>query len=606
MPRKKGVVYAKHPQRNYCYGALEPSEGLDLFWSQVRLKHRYRNRLVELELERRQFYHDTTARYWPLIENLQAWESASKEHLGVCEAQIQANKGRRRSVRADPELALAAKLARQDLSTIRKGLLKPAKEEMKGDVVVQKVLLDRYECAASLLRKERDQEKKEQFEGSKHGPLCATCFACRRKIARAESGLFWGNYLEVERSQEQAGKGPPPRFLRFPGEGYISTQIQNGMTLGELLAGEDPRARMTLPGRSKDGRRKFGHLSIRLGDRGTVTVPVVVHRDMPPGTLIKWIHVHVQRVGTRYRWSVRFAIASPDGFPQTGLATSGHVGVNLGWRLLSGERMRVAYAVGDDGQEEELIIPPGARGEPGWKRWVHADSLRATADEKFNSIRDRLIRWLRRDDCPAPEWMRERFSHLHLWRSPSRLAATLTGWWNNGAQEPGWNERRFKGDKGIHADVLDWLERCHKHYTDWAAHERLKAQRWREDLFRVWVAKLRARYRTVHLGDVDWRQFFKRPLPESTEVAIKKVRYLQRIASPGRLSLVIAEGFPEIVRHEPEYTTLTCHGCGNIDRFDAMGHLIHTCSACGSAWDQDQNAARNLLALARNQNTVAA
>ena len=44
-----------------------------------------------------------------------------------------------------------------------------------------------------------------------------------------------------------------------------------------------------------------------------------------------------------------------------------------------------------------------------------------------------------------------------------------------------------------------------------------------------------------------------------------------------------------------EYTTVDCSRCGSRERFDAAAELRHRCGACGSEWDQDANAARNLL-----------
>ena len=46
------------------------------------------------------------------------------------------------------------------------------------------------------------------------------------------------------------------------------------------------------------------------------------------------------------------------------------------------------------------------------------------------------------------------------------------------------------------------------------------------------------------------------------------------------------------------YTTQTCSACWNVEPVDAAAQVDRTppCSACGSAMDQDWNAARNLLA----------
>jgi len=41
--------------------------------------------------------------------------------------------------------------------------------------------------------------------------------------------------------------------------------------------------------------------------------------------------------------------------------------------------------------------------------------------------------------------------------------------------------------------------------------------------------------------------------------------------------------------------TKTCHACGSLEDFDAEASIYHTCSQCGARWDQDENAAKNML-----------
>lgn len=45
-----------------------------------------------------------------------------------------------------------------------------------------------------------------------------------------------------------------------------------------------------------------------------------------------------------------------------------------------------------------------------------------------------------------------------------------------------------------------------------------------------------------------------------------------------------------------ENTTKICNVCGVVEVFDAAALVMHTCSACGSLWDQDSNAGHVLLA----------
>ena len=43
------------------------------------------------------------------------------------------------------------------------------------------------------------------------------------------------------------------------------------------------------------------------------------------------------------------------------------------------------------------------------------------------------------------------------------------------------------------------------------------------------------------------------------------------------------------------YTTQDCSWCGCADPWDAVRTVMHQCAGCGRWFDQDRNAARNLL-----------
>jgi transposase len=45
---------------------------------------------------------------------------------------------------------------------------------------------------------------------------------------------------------------------------------------------------------------------------------------------------------------------------------------------------------------------------------------------------------------------------------------------------------------------------------------------------------------------------------------------------------------------EESGTTKRCHACGSMEEFDRR-ELTHTCSTCSLLWDQDYNAAMNML-----------
>ncbi|MDP2949729.1 MAG: zinc ribbon domain-containing protein, partial [Chloroflexota bacterium] len=54
-----------------------------------------------------------------------------------------------------------------------------------------------------------------------------------------------------------------------------------------------------------------------------------------------------------------------------------------------------------------------------------------------------------------------------------------------------------------------------------------------------------------------------------------------------------------VVKVPAQYTTQECSYCANREQFDARKEVRHRCSRCGGEWDQDENAARNLLKILR-------
>lgn len=50
-----------------------------------------------------------------------------------------------------------------------------------------------------------------------------------------------------------------------------------------------------------------------------------------------------------------------------------------------------------------------------------------------------------------------------------------------------------------------------------------------------------------------------------------------------------------VLRIKADHATMSCHACGAVDKWNPAETLTHTCTKCGLSWDQDYNAARNVL-----------
>jgi hypothetical protein len=549
------------PSRIYSFGALAPTHNLDLVEDQIYRAHRYRNDLVAIECERRTACQQLLLAHYPGLSQAEALVTELDNQVKQMLAQIAANNAAARRKRATPAEQATLKEQRQ--------ALKEARATAKT--------LRKAAYADPRMRQALDQVDAE---------------AKAKSLAlRAGSQLYWPVYLAVEQSLMDMRRGAPPQFKRWRGDGKFSVQLQGGLSLDELFSEKDTQLRLApVPAEAyaprKPARERYTLCHLRVGSDAKrkpiwAVVPVFLHRPLPAGSRVKWAYLLRRRIGTQVRWQFQLVLERACGWAKSDLATDGTVGIDLGWRILPRNHpthpggLRVAYWVGSDNDQGELILP-----RDDLSRWTKVESLQSIRDRNFDDIRHLLGEYL--DVAEVPTWFQEETSSLAQWRSPARLC-TL---WRR------WSLERFPGDRGIWTLVACWCKQD-QHLWDWQAFQLRRSLNWRDNLFRHFVRDMRRRYHLARLEDADWSQLQRRPGPE--EASDLQARMYQRIASVGRLRQLLEEGMARTERLPTPFTTLTCHHCGQTCAFDAARNLQHTCEHCGTTWDQDENAGHNLL-----------
>ncbi len=557
--------------RVYEYGALAPAP-LDLVEADIRGGHRYQNTLVEIERWRRAQYRAIVSQVAD-VAALESEREALAARLAEVRVRINAGKKRSRSSRVRVEDQEEARRLRAELAAI-KPRLKEAREAVRSH------------------------------------PAVALCLAIldgwavkrRAKAARAARPCSWGTGGAIEQAVDAARAGKTdPRFRRWDGHGRLAVQLQRGLSVEDAFGGADTRLRIApvdprawdpAVGRGERKRLCRTTVQMRIGteaDRRTpiwVTIPIEMHRPIPEDGRIKWAYLVRDPVADHVRWRFQLAVESPEEKPLPA-RREGVCAIDVGWRLIDGE-LRVGYLVDDTGHEEELRVPAAILGA------LHkAEDLRSIRDRHYDGIRARLREWLAAQP-EVPEWLREATATMDRWRSPGRLVSLRRQW--HGA--------RIDGDEEIVAALDEWYHRD-RHLWQWEAHQRRKTLGRRKDLYRVWAADIASRYARVVVEDFDLRATKRRDSPEEGTRDKREPFRLQTIAASGELRIALQQTCGrrgvEYVAVPSAYTTLTCHGCGTIDDdWDPAGALEHTCSGCGRTWDQDANAARNLLARAQD------
>lgn len=568
------------PSVVFAYGCrLE--EGAEAVWRQSRLAHRYRNRLVELERERREIRDAFLLERSAELHAVEADLERDAAELAVLNKQVKEERAQKRTrAPATRELRERVKSLRARIRTLgaersrlRKALF--ADEQLK-------VHLDR------LMAEHRDRQRE------------------ARNVIRKE-GLFWCNYLVVEQSmgsgqskkkkqskqQSQNKKSKPqvflPNFKAWKGHARISVQCQKGVTPERAFSGKDTRVRITpLDSSGRTGRRagREHRIAIRVGSQKGrplwATVRAEMHRPLPADCKIKWVYLVGWRVGTHVNWQVQFVLSRKTGWAKPDCATSGTVAVNLGWRKRSQNTMRAAYWLGDDGEEAEVLLD---------ERLVavvdRTKTLQSIRDLNFNRAILQFRTWKDSQES-LPDWLAEATTHVHQWKAQARLASLVIRW----------RRQRFEGDESIFTELAAW-QKQDRHLLEWQANESDTAQARRLDQYRRLAAYLRRRYRTVILAKIDYAKLAaEEPLPEDGDELGKLMRAQRRLASPGRLQSCLKNSFAVVREVDPAQITLRCHACGEPSNTPDPLALQHTCSNCQAQYDQDRNACLNLFRVA--------
>lgn len=616
------------PTRIYSYRVLPPEDPEhrrlveDQFW----LAHQYRCRLVEIEVDLRKAFREVDLAHPRTREAFHAWEAQGKR-LDDAYAELRAAKaGKAPAARDDEHIRQFIKAC------------KPACARAWRELKEARALEDVAQHHAPLYARARE-DAAEQRRGARG--------------AFSAKGLMHGTYVRVEQAVQRSvdSTGRAPMFTRYEGEGSIGRQLPrtrdsaeqlHSVLVEDLYTAEDPRVRVTrLPDGWEDLRRS-ARRRIAKPYRGTakrqrhgdgwqeiparldgqyiemqfgwqpaqrpstwIRFPMTHHRRMPKDAEILWAHVHRWRIGHHFEWRVQFTIES-DEFrrPETPKAPPQACAIDIGWRRIFDDRgeqvgLRVAYLVDEFGNEREIRAPDGL-----WQRLAKVYSLAQIRSRELDAIRARLLAWI--DARQMPEWFHERSKGLPQWRAPRKMQRLIDTW----SKEA----NRFDGDGEILEALRAWAKQD-RHLGSWEAHMRDRTIAHRREVWRQVAAELARTYQTILVEDglcrspgreqqlkiVDISGWDKLPPEDGDPHEGREQRRQARMAAPGELRLAItyaahktATTVVDVARSKK--STRECAWCGHDNAHaDFAASIMIQCAGCRRTWDQDANAARNLL-----------
>jgi len=569
--------------RVYSYGARAPVQGGDVLGRQLRLAHEYYNELIAIERRRRAEYSLCCSMQSEELQDITAMIEACQGTRIDARAEAAQERVKERSRRAsNDEIVATIEQANEDLAWLwgeRQALV--AKEKKRDPGFVEKI--SNLDAAAHAAAKD--------MRGVYSG-----------------KGLYWGTYLTIETSIEQAKKShQPPQFRRGGGvSGQIAVQLQKGLSVEQAFGGDqrlqiDPIALGTKGDGSKGEvwdaprgqRRRLARVKarIRAGSEGRspvwVEVPIVMHRPLPPGSSIKWARLTVRQVAGHLDYSLQLTVDEPPA-KLVPVAPKTAVGIDIGWRWQ--DAIRVGYFYDGSGSHGAISLANDVVAA-----FDHARSLQSIRDRNFDQIKGALQGWLSASQ-DAPEWLREAARGLHQWRSQGRLASLLVGYWKDNERCPGWRTQRFQGDDEIYGAVEAWRKQD-RHLWEWEVNERRKALARRAEAYKCWAAGIASKYSLVIIEDFDLRSMARQTPVEQNGEYDDLARAQRIVSAPSLMRSALLNACAlrgvAVVREPCAGTTVTCHACKKETPWDAAKYLSHRCE-CGEVWDQDYNAAVNL------------
>jgi hypothetical protein len=365
----------------------------------------------------------------------------------------------------------------------------------------------------------------------------------------AADGLYWGTYLLVERAFDRAVSDTKwyntVKFRSWKQGGYMGVEIQDGVD-------HDKMFRIEKAPDSRTGKRAGQRhtLQIKTGSNSW-SDPVSFEMHRPLLGRVTWVQVSMKYRGEREEWSVSFTSEKTPA--RTDNALEGVVAIDVGWRIMPDNRIRLAFAKGDNGNEYEYWMP---------ERWRElsdrADRIRGYRDTMLNVIK-------------------ARHPVLRKHKKP------------RGARD---HIRRAGLDKDI--ELLGWL-RWDKHMEDYELGCRRRSKARRQNDLRVWLRMLRRRYATAIIKDSAHKELkdHKRAVRDGM---LPRSRRNAHHGAPGEVIAEVLQVFDRktgVYEIEASQTTATCNTCGHVN--EVGPELIMQCEQCGTRGDRDRVSTRNLL-----------
>ncbi len=607
----------------YKFRLYAPILNGDLVEEQLKLANAYRNKLIELERDRRVVARELNAeRRSVLGEYIDAAEEL-KTRLKREVNRLKAMKAMKaRGARKSPELKDQEKLVTQ------------IRQERKAAV-------------EDLKAREANLKTTSELQ-AKYDKLWED-LTNKTKEERNLNGLYWGTggFQEqaMQKSSETLHLGKDPRFKRWDGCGTVAVQVQKPlqMPLKDFFHGKSTLINFIMDDEGASGTKRHGVVQLRVGSDRKKPIwaewPLVMHREMHERAVITGAQIHKTRTADKFKYHLCVTAKLPDDVRKERCG-DGVVALDIGWRKLLDGNLRVAYWKDREGNGGQLVLDPAVLSGLGkdaslqaicrgllnklYKAFYTWLSSVANLPENFQQIYEemtaekaywkefralqKIVREARAGGLPELDALEEKLAEMkarqkevRTWKVQGKFSGLLEDWRNN----------RWDGDNAGFTMLDDWWRGTYnpesghreggcKHLWQWRSNQREKSQRRRKHQYRNLGAEFSRKAGVLVLENFDLTDMQRDAEPEEKKKN-PEAKLNQRYAACYELREAFIQAFQSrggrVVKIDPQMTTQICARCGCDTRWDAALEIEHTCERCGATWDQDENAADNLLKL---------
>ncbi|QEE39152.1 MULTISPECIES: hypothetical protein [unclassified Methylobacterium] len=418
------------------------------------------------------------------------------------------------------------------------------------------------------------------------------------KVARQNSGVWWGNYNPLVRAFEKARsaalRGGHAMRRRAPGgNSRITNTLQGGADVEHLFDGSLSQVMIRSPsGRawsaeSRGERRRLQRtrltatVFVQAGERRSVTWPMVMHRPIPDDCRVKEVIITRRRVGERWKWAVSFLCTRVMGSPPTPPAGAKPIAVDFGWRRIP-DGLRVATVSSVDGQPRFVVLQRDLL-----DAFAFADELR---DRVQTSGRVGL-ELLQTTDATLFE---EPYQNL-LIALQSRQEGRFTAL-REFCRGPFFTEQ---SRDAIGAEIATWRKEYMKLVT-WLGNHQRKVVARRNHQYQNAAIEILEGASNIIINDIKFGEIGRRSArSEEASFFPRRANYYRVVAAPSELvrclKLQAAKRGIQFSK-EAAPSPAGCPECGSTARKSRADAMPQSCEACGTRFDQDVATCKSLLA----------